>query len=73
MRRSSNGGGTVRVYEVLADGAGEGPAGDGTFVRRFRDKGDAERFASGATCYGQPTSVNACDAPRRLAQRWGLA
>lgn len=68
--------GTVRVYEVLADGREDGPsgpAGDGTFVHRFRGKADAERFARGNTCYGKPATVIADDVPRSLARRWGLA
>lgn len=64
---------TVTVYEVLADIDGEGPACDGTKVFRFRSKRDADAFAAKATCYGRPASVDAFDAPRRLAQRWGMA
>lgn len=63
----------VKVFEVLADGKGAGPAGDGTFVRRFRSQREAEQFASTATCYGQPATVTADEVSRKLAQRWGMA
>lgn len=62
----------VKVWEVLADGPGEGPAGDGTFVRRFRSESEANQFASTATCYGRPATVLMDEVPRKLAQRWGL-
>ena len=65
--------GIVRVWEVLADIDGEGPAGDGTAVRRFRTQRDADAFAATATCYGKPATVDYHDAPRKLAQRWGMA
>jgi hypothetical protein len=71
MRRRSTG--TVRVYEVLHDGKGDGPAGDGTFIRRFRTQLDADEFARTATAYGQPAKVTSVDAPRHVAQRWGMA
>jgi hypothetical protein len=55
------------------DGAGSGPAGDGTFIRRFRNKADAERCAMHSTCWGQPARVITADGiPRRLLDRWGL-
>jgi len=63
----------IRVYEVLADTAGEGPTGDGTVVFRFRRKREAEQFAARSTCWGRPAAVQAHDAPRRLAERWGVA
>lgn len=65
-----------RVYAVLFDGSPDGPpgpAGDGTFIKRFRDHDAADRFAAENTCYGRPASVQADDVPRRLAQRWGCA
>ena len=65
--------GAVRVWEVLADIDGEGPAADGTAVRRFRTQRDADAFAATATCYGRPATVSADDVPRRIAQRWGMA
>jgi hypothetical protein len=64
---------TIRVWEVLVDGAGEGPAGDGTYVRRFGSEREAVGFASQATCYGGPATVDFVDAPARLAGRWGFA
>lgn len=65
---------TVKVYEVLHDGSGEGAAGDGTHVARFRALADAERFASTATLYGRPAPrPHLYEAPRRLAVRWGMA
>lgn len=64
---------TVKVYEILVDGPGEGAAGDGTFIRRTRDQREANRIAASSTCYGRPATVSEVDAPRHLAQRWGLA
>jgi hypothetical protein len=66
---------TVKVYEVLFDGAGDGPACDGTFTQRFRSQADANAFATGRTCYGNPcrVPVPASDIPRRIAARWGMA
>lgn len=69
---------TVKVFEVLYDGAPDGPsgpAGDGTFIKRFGPKSsaDAARFASENTCYGRPAKVTETDAPLRLAKRWGVA
>lgn len=63
----------VTVYEVLADGVSAGPAGDGTHIHRFLDKRAAEDFAARATCYGSPADVRECNAPLRIARRWGLA
>ncbi len=66
---------TVRVYEVLFQGPEDGPAGpagDGTFVRRFDSKRDAEAFAAGETIWGRPAKVDVTDAPARVANRWGF-
>lgn len=66
----------VTVFEVLyyaGDDGPSGPAGDGTFVFRSRDRREAERFASGRTCYGKPADVMESRVPRSLAQRWGCA
>lgn len=63
----------IKVYEVLHDTDGEGPAGDGTVIARFRDKREAERFASGNTCYGRQATAELHEVPRRIAQRWGMA
>lgn len=64
---------TYTVYEVLADGPGDGPACDGTFVHRFRKLPDAQRFASANTCYQRPATVSVNDGvSRRLMERWGL-
>jgi hypothetical protein len=62
----------VTVYEVLADGEGQGPAGDGTYVRRFRTEAEALAFAKVSTCYGGKCRVQTCVAPRALARRWGI-
>ena len=72
---------TMRVYEVLYSVSDEsplshaGPAGDGTFIARFRSRQAAEQFAARhAGPYGQEkATVDVTDAPRRIAQRWGLA
>lgn len=61
---------TKRVYEILADGKGSGPAGDGTYVVRFRKQGDADAFAKTATYYGRPTSVTTADVSTKLYRRW---
>jgi hypothetical protein len=64
---------TYTVFEVLADGAGDGPACDGTFVHRFRKLADAQRFAARSTCYGKPATVSdRPDVSRRLMERWGM-
>ncbi len=68
---------TVRVYEVLFDGPADGPpgpAGDGTFTQRFRKDQEeaAKAFAKANTYYGKPAKVSPTDAPRRVAQRWGM-
>jgi len=64
---------TVTVYTVLYDGEGQGPAGDGTHTYRSGDKRQAMSWASSHTCYGKPAQVDVSQAPRRLAERWGLA
>jgi hypothetical protein len=69
---------TIKVFEVLYHSdnprdAYAGAAGDGSFIARFRKRADAEAFARGKRCYSGDASVSECDAPRRLAQRWGLA
>lgn len=69
---------TVTVYEVLYDGAPDGPSGpmgDGTFVARFGPKQEkaANAFAAASTYYGRPAKVMETDAPMRLARRWGVA
>jgi hypothetical protein len=73
MARSSER--TVRVYEVFyyaGDDGPSGPAGDGTFIARFRKQGDAEAYAAGKTLYGKPARVTSDDVPTRVAQRWGI-
>lgn len=62
----------VRIYVVIADGPGDGPAGDGTFINRFKSERTATAFAATATCYGRAATVTADDVPRRLAQRWNV-
>lgn len=63
----------VRVYEVLIDTNGLGPACDGTVVRRFRNEREAAQCAAQSTCYGASAKANAVDVPKALARRWGLA
>lgn len=63
---------TVTVFEVLVDGIGDGPAGDGTFIRRFRTRKEAARFIVGKTCYGRTPTISESIVSRRLAQRWGV-
>lgn len=67
---------TIRVFEVLyyaGDDGPDGPAGDGSFIERFRDESEATQFANGKHYYGEPSTVEPRDVPRRLAQRWGMA
>jgi hypothetical protein len=63
---------TKRVWEVLAECAGEGPAGEGTKVFRFGSERAAKAFAAGASCYGRPAKVAMVEVPSRLAARWGI-
>jgi hypothetical protein len=67
--------GEVVVFEVLHDTDGEGPAGDGTVIARFRKQADADRFAKQSTCYGRAisTPVAGSSVPKRLAARWGVS
>jgi hypothetical protein len=67
---------TIKVYEVLYDGRPDGPsgpAGDGTFIARFRQAKAANDFAATNTCYGRPATASPRDATREQARRWGLA
>ena len=50
-----------------------GAFGDGSFIARFRSRAEADRFARGKDYYGKPATVREDRAPRRLAQRWGVA
>lgn len=60
----------VTVYEVIADGKGEGPAGDGTHIHRFKLTRDAEAFAARNTYYGRPAHVQTAVVSKQLAARW---
>ena len=66
------------VFEIIVDGrpgGPAGPAGDGTFIQRFRTQREALEYVSvfGATTYGRPTQVGEAHmVPRRLMERWGL-
>lgn len=64
--------GTVRIWVTVVDGAPGGPAGDGTWVRRFHTFDEAHALARRSTCWGQPATVTAQDAPKRIADRWGF-
>jgi hypothetical protein len=65
---------TRTVYTVLADGKGEGPAGDGTFTHRFWQIENAQAFADRSTCWGRPATVSTeTDVPARLIARWSIA
>jgi len=69
---------TIKVFEVLYDGAPDGsagPAGDGTFIRRFGPKSEvaANDFAARSTYYGRPCKVMTSDVRPELARRWGVA
>jgi len=70
---------TVMVHTVLWQvdddhpQAGGGPAGDGSFTRRFRSKEDAEAFAVDKEYFGHPAEVDSSETPLHIAQRWGCA
>lgn len=66
----------VKIFVTIVDGPEDGPpgpAGDGTFVHRFRTRRDADDFVAGKTYYGRPATVREDKVPLRLAERWGLA
>jgi hypothetical protein len=63
----------VTVWEVLCDVDGDGPAGDGTVIRRFRSEPEARRVARESTRYGRPAEAHASEVPAQLARRWGVA
>lgn len=71
MKRAT--GKPVIVWTVLYDGEGDGPAGDGTFVARYRTEAAARVFADGRTCYGSPARALEQEVSRDTARRWGLA
>lgn len=74
MRRSARSQKLVKVFETLVDGAGDGPAADGTYSRRARTREDLLRLVGpDATCYGRPINIRESDVPRHLAERWGCA
>ena len=58
------------VFTVLHDIDGDGPAGDGTAIARFRNERDAKLFASRNTCYGKPATCDRDEVPRHIASRW---
>ena len=50
-----------------------GPAGDGSFIARFRDEERARSFAARHEYCGQPCKVSRCDnVPQRLVSRWSF-
>jgi hypothetical protein len=63
---------TVKVWEVIYDGKGSGPSGDGTFIYRTRDQREAEAFAKQHTAWGRPTKAQMTEAPKHIAERWGI-
>lgn len=63
----------IRVFEVLADIDGDGPACDGTKVFRFWHEREANSFAARSTCYGRPATVTSDVVSPQLARRWGRA
>lgn len=70
----------VKIYEVLYHDDSRpyaGPAGDGSFIARFRGtkagKAEAERFANGKHYYGKPAVVQEAEVSRAAAARYGLA
>jgi hypothetical protein len=76
MARRSNKLCTVHTVLFMRYDGPTGPAGDGSFTRRFRgsDLAAATDFAAKHTYYGRPCTVDTDDAvPLHLAQRWGVA
>lgn len=65
--------GTVTVWEVLYFCDGAGRYGDGVATARFRSERDAKAFAAGKRYYSAPAEATRTEAPRKVAQRWGLA
>jgi hypothetical protein len=63
---------TVKIWEVIYDGAGSGPAGDGTFIYRTKSQKEAEAFAKRNTAWGRPTEATMTEAPVAIARRWGF-
>jgi hypothetical protein len=59
-----------KVYEVLADISGDGPACDGTKVFRFKRQAEANAFAARNTCYQRPCKVSEVEVSKRLMDRW---
>jgi len=67
---------TVTIFSTVVDGpegCSPGPAGDGTFVVRFRAEKDMKAYVKDKTYYGRPAQYHKEEVSRRLAQRWGLA
>ena len=48
-------------------------SGDGVATARFRSERDAKAFAAGKRYYSAPAEATRTEAPRKVAQRWGLA
>lgn len=63
---------TVKVWEVVYDGKGSGPAGDGTYIYRTKSEKEAKAFAKQNTAWGKPTEARMTEAPANVAARWGL-
>ncbi|MBK6854657.1 MAG: hypothetical protein IPG93_24565 [Burkholderiales bacterium] len=69
---------TKVVFEILYTVADDhpmahgGPAGDGSFVERFRKRADAEKFAKTKTFHGKPSQVRETEVSAMLARRWGF-
>ena len=63
---------TVKIWEVIYDGTGSGPAGDGTFIYRTKSQKEAEAFAKRNTAWGRPTEARVADVPVAIARRWGF-
>jgi hypothetical protein len=64
---------TVTVWEVLYLCDGPGQYGDGVATARFRSERDAKAFAAGRRYYSGPATATMTKAPRKVAQRWGMA
>ena len=71
MRQST--GKLVAYWFVVVDSSGPSGRDDmGTVIYRFKKESQAQAWASGRKCFGQPATVQRDECPKRLALRWGL-
>lgn len=62
---------TKQTFSVLFyDAKNSGPAGDHTHIKRFLRRADADAFAVGKTCYGQPAIAQEEEVSIAVFKRW---